>query len=181
MKEVLLRPNVRILYGGMIPPAVVVAAGAALGLLATAVWLAVIGWVLAAFGVVAMATLFWLSLQPRLAYRDGRLLVYVQFGGPTAVPLDVVECVFLGTGPMRLPGERTVKTANLVMRLAEKETEWVARPAAPQLARWGDGYITLYGAWCEPLSIPRVQLLNQRMHDIKQQIAAHTAPPAPAT
>ncbi len=173
MAEVLLRPNVRVLVAGMIVPAILATVGVALGLLTHGPeWLRVVGWVLAAMGGVSLVLLVWQSTQPRLAYRAGRLLIYLQFGSPIRLPIEVLECAFLGAGPLHMPGGRAgLKSANLVIRLAEKEPTWAARPVVPALGRWADGYITIHGAWCEPLTVETVQRLNNRLHELKQQWA----------
>jgi hypothetical protein len=129
-------------------------------------WLGVL-----AFGPMALwlASTLYRMRQPRLAFKNGRLLVYL--GGLQAiqVPIDIVECFFLGQGPSMLPrslegkhGE-AAETATIVVRLAESAREWHHRDVLASLGQWCEGYITIRGTWCEPLTREVVARLNQRL------------------
>jgi hypothetical protein len=120
---------------------------------------------LAILGVIFILVLAWYSRQPRLAY-DGRdLLVYLRSGGPIAVPIELVECFLLSSGLRELPGRpgRTLQIAQLSVRLSQRATEWAQVDVKPALGKWCGGCITIYGAWCEPLSIELVSRLNARL------------------
>src|SRR5438046_420463 len=118
MPEIWLRPNRRALYVGMVPPAALAIAGLtlALGPWKIAGWMQGIGWGLAVLGGLLVALLAWQARQPRLAYGAGTILVYLRSGPPIRLPVEVVECVFLGSGRTQLAGtsSRELKTANLV-------------------------------------------------------------------
>jgi hypothetical protein len=172
MAEILLRPNVRALYAGLFVPGAIAIIGLAMALWPwdAASWVRVVGWILVALGGFVAAMLVWQGRQPRLAYEDGHLLLNVCSGAPVRLPVEFVQCAFLGAGSTLLPGlgGREIRTANLVMRLEEKATDWAEVSVKPALGRWSEGYITVYGAWCEPLTLDLVQHLNQRLHELKQ-------------
>ena len=182
MSEVWLHPNRRALYAGMVLPALVAAAGLAAALVAEAIWLRGIGLALAALGALLVGLLAWQSRQPRIAYEPGYLRVYLRLGSPLRVPLGIVECCFLGSGPLKLSdtSESSLKTANLVFRLADRATDWVNRPVKPALGKWADGYITIHGAWCEPLTLEVMKRINSRLHEVHEASASASCENRPA-
>ena len=109
--------------------------------------------------------------QPRLAYSDGELLVYLEPQTPTRVPIDNVECFFLGQGPSELPKlkGREPETQNVIVRLAESAAEWKHRDVRPAIGHWCEGYITLRGSWCEPITPALMKRLNHRLAEIHRQ------------
>jgi hypothetical protein len=173
--EVWLRTNRRALLLGLVLPALfALAAGAGL------VWSIVSRQHWALGGVLAVATgvplwmigeLLYAMLQPRLAYEAGELLVYLEPTRATRLPIDVVECFFLGQGASELPKlrGREPETQNVVIRLAESATEWKHRDVRPAFGHWCEGYITLRGAWCEPIAPKLMQRLNQRLAEIQRE------------
>jgi hypothetical protein len=168
MNEVWLRPNRRALGFGMILPAAVAVAGVALATGGVASWGAagaVVGWLLAAVGFSLMAALAWQMRIPRVAFRSGELLFYLRFGEPIRVPIEVVECFFIGQGPAILPSGRNSgrQGVNVIVRLAEKAADWAEREVNPALGTWCQSYITIRGAWCEPLNERVVNGLNRRL------------------
>lgn len=118
--------------------------------------------------------------QPRLAYDQRHLLVYVQTGPAYRVPIEVVEGFLLGQGPTLLPGKRydQSEARTIVVRLADAATDWADRESKPALGRWCGGYITLRGTWCEPLSVDLVNRLNQRLAEVNRSAGekSETAP-----
>ena len=65
-----------------------------------------IRWAAAAFGAMLTYLLtlcIYLMFQPRLSYANEHLHVRLRPGAPIQVPIDVVECFFLGQGPTLLP------------------------------------------------------------------------------
>lgn len=169
MKQVWLRTNRRVLLLSAAPLALLASIG--LGA-AFDPW--DMGWALRGPGLVlavaaglALAVALALARQPRVAYEDGKVLFYVRLGRPTAIPIDAVECFLLGQGPALLPGEQYSKTvaSTVVVRLAERAEEWSHGEFHPLLAAWCDGYITLRGTWCEPLSVDVVNRMNRLLHD----------------
>ena len=168
--EVLLQSNRRILLLAMVPVLVLAVVG----------WLIfrsdgslLPGWLGAGCMGVALMLLLGLvrqMMQPRIAYRDGSVLFYLQAGGPIGVPLEVVEAFFQGQGPAHLPGasQDQTKSVNLIARLAQRETDWQQRDVKAALGNWKEGYITVRGTWCEPITPEVIRRLNQRLSDIKQ-------------
>ena len=141
-------------------------------------WLRTVGWILAALGGLMVMTLVRQGRQPRIAYEAGHLLLYLRSGPPIGLPVEYVQCAFLGAGSTQLPGpgSRQIRTANLVIRLDEKATDWIEVPVKPALGRWSEGYVTIHGAWCEPLTLDLVQHLNQRLHDLAHPDGASCTP-----
>ena len=117
------------------------------------------------------------SLLPRIEYRNGKLLVRLRLGPPAAIPIDHVECFFLGQGPGEgdFGGRSRPEAVNLIVRIAERAVDWHQGEAWPPLASWCDGYVTVRGMWCEPLTVSRIEQLN------RQLVAIHRALRAEAT
>jgi hypothetical protein len=172
--EVWLRTNVRALMAGMVPPSVVGIGGIVLVLglpdRPSPFWLRVVGAALAAISLVAIVALAWEMRKPRLAYQDGELLVRLRAGPPVQVPIEIVEGFLLGQAPSLLPGKqhRRSETATLVIRLADRATEWHRVEVKPQLGKWCEGYVTIRGTWCEPLSLGLVKRLNERLAEVSR-------------
>ena len=170
--EIWLRTNARaILLGTLLP----LAAGiAGLGLLwgvdgdGPHAWLRGLGVVLLAGAGATVAALLWQLRQPRLAYADGQLLLWLRSGAPIRLPVEAVECFWLGQAPSLLPGKRHQQTesAAVVIRIAERAVDWQQQDVKPQLGKWCEGYITIRGTWCEPLNVDLVQRLNQRLAEV---------------
>jgi hypothetical protein len=178
MPEIWLRTNRRVLFLGMILPAVLISIGLILALdvgLNGGTWLRVLGWTMTIGGLLLLGLIAVQLKLPRLAYADRQLLVYVQSGGPVRVPVECVECFFFSSGRGQLPGPEGSKlpVRNLVMRIAEKATDYQHRNVKATLGRWDDGYVTIHGAWCEPLTLKVVQQLNARLaeaHRAQQEV-----------
>ena len=181
MREIWLHTNRRAILLGMLLPGSIAASGAALAIvswqLGASWWWMLLGAVCAALGTLALASLaLWLSV-PRLAYEGGTLLVFVDRREPIRVPIDIVECFFLGQGPSFLPelAGREPETANVIVRLAESADEWKHLDVNPRIAHWCEGYITLRGAWCEPIQPEGLRRLNQRLAEAHRQRSASAA------
>lgn len=119
--------------------------------------------------VGGIVSLLWQMRQPRVGYRQGRLLVAVTRGAPAEVPIEFVECFLLGEVPAGPRGTRLAHrpATALVIRLAERATQWHQRETLPELGTWCGGYITLRGTWCEPLDVSLVQRLNERLAEVR--------------
>lgn len=178
MVEVWLRPNRRALLLGLLLPALLLLGGG--WLLAVAVWAGLwIGWTVLAAVVLLVGVglglqlLFWMRV-PRLAYENEQLLVYLESAEPTRVPIDIVECFFLGQGASELPKleGKDAETANVIVRLAESAKDWRHRDVRPSLGNWCEGYITLSGAWCEPIDGEALKRLNQRLVAVQRELRA---------
>ena len=169
MTEIWLTSNRRVLLMAMLP----------VGLLG-ALSLAVLGrdaaplFRLLAMGCLMIAVVLLLGLllqlfRPRIAYRDGHVLFYLRARRPIAVPVQVVEAFFLGQGPAHLPVTAgNTKTVNLVARLSQRATEWAHQDVKSALGQWCDGYVTIRGTWCEPLTGDLIRRLNRRLHEVSR-------------
>ncbi|WP_254510920.1 hypothetical protein [Anatilimnocola floriformis] len=170
MPEVWLRTNRRALLLGLALPVVIALVGS--GLLIAA-WLLHWHWgVWALAGAMILGALYltgnilWMAAQPRLAYEADSLLVYIEPKEPIRVPLDIVECFFLGQGgASELPkiDGMEPETSNVIVRIAERAKDWHHRDVKPAIAHWCEGYITLQGAWCEPINGEALKELNHRL------------------
>lgn len=172
MREVWLRTNHRALLFGCVPPVLLAVVG---------MWMAwpweVSGVAWRATGVIAVvcglgtiALLLRQVVRPRIAYENSHVLFYLRSGSPIAVPVEFVEAFLVGQGPAHVPGiSEQSKTMNLVARLSQRQSEWAQRAVKPAIGNWSDGYITIRGAWCEPLSNEVVRGLNRRLKEVKEQ------------
>jgi hypothetical protein len=134
-------------------------------------------WLLASVATASLLAVLWIanrSRQPRLAYANGQLEVYLA-RQPLRVPIEIVECFFMGQGPSFLPAmpigdsKAAPDTANLIVRLAESEPDWKHRDVWPRLGQWCEGYITIRGAFCEPLSKEVAGKLNHRLVEVHRE------------
>ena len=55
-----------------------------------------------------------------------------------------------------------------MIRIADSATEWRQQEVKPQLGKWCEGYITIRGTWCEPLSIDLINRLNERLAEVNR-------------
>lgn len=139
-------------------------------------WFVVTGLGIAA-GLLLVGRILWWLRVPRLAYEDGQLLVYLDSATPTRVPIDIVECFFLGQGASELPklDGRDAETQNVIVRLAESAKDWRHRDVHPSIGHWCEGYITLSGAWCEPIDGESLKRLNARLVAVHREQRAKAA------
>ncbi len=172
--EVLVRSNSRALVIALFAPVLLMIIGLAIA----PVWKggesferSCMGFGLALIGGVLTLLLFWHGRLPRLAYDGQALLVYMRSGAPIHVPIEVIECFFLGTGLVSLPGrgKREVQISTLIVRIAERATDWHTMDVKPALGTWCGGYIKLSGTWCEPLSVEFVNRLNARLAEVQRE------------
>jgi hypothetical protein len=172
IRETWLQPNRRALWFGCVPPLVIAAVGAWLAMRPGesngAVW-SWIGLAIVIIAVVVLGTLLRQLARPRIAYRDGQILFNLRSGSPIAVPVHIVEAFFIGQGPAYLPGnsQGQQKTLNLVARLSQRQTDWAQRDVRPAFGNWSDGYVTVRGTWCEPLTQDVVRRINRRLKEVK--------------
>ncbi|MCE9552461.1 MAG: hypothetical protein K8T91_03665 [Planctomycetes bacterium] len=131
-------------------------------------WLRWVGLSLLLAGGAAIIALAVQCVRPRMAVQDANLLVFLKLGAPLAIPLSIVECVFLGRPETQAALGQRNRMVSLVIRLAEAATEYKAREVKPSLGRWEDGYITIHGAWCEPLTLELAQRLNAKLRDAQR-------------
>lgn len=167
-----LRGNSRPLRLALIPPLVLIAAG--IWLMWGAPWwtLRIVAGISMGAGLVMfLSVTMWLRM-PRLAYRQGRLLAYLRMGTPVAIPIEVVECFFLGRSPVEsLSGRgQTVQSADLLVRLSESARDWHDIEIKPVLGKWQGNMITIRGLWCEPLTPALLVQLNGRLVQAKRSL-----------
>lgn len=112
------------------------------------------------------------AARPRLRRRGACLEVRLSPLAPQQVPLDVVECVFPGSRPLppgtdadAAPGRRVT---TVIIRLAERATDWRSRPTFSPWGTWEDGHIIIDGRWSEPLSPERTRALAARLLEARQ-------------
>jgi len=173
--EVWLRPNVRILYTGCMAGAAAATGGVLLlvvsaiagGVFISAqpgvVWIvaAVVGAAVLLGGVALAAVCAHRARTARMGYEDQHLVLNLGARQPFRIPLDLVEVFFLGQAGSGVPDKS--ETTTVVVRLAERAEDWKKRDAHPRICRWCDGYITLLGAWTEPVDAGVVNALNQKL------------------
>ncbi len=134
-------------------------------------WVCVaIGCGLAMVAGLIIGILLSLLRTPRLAYQAGDLLVYLRSWRPERVPVEHVECFFLGQGTSDIPIQQVAEpqTATIVIRLAEAAKEYHQREVKPALGQWCGGYIVLRGTWCEPINASLLRRLNQRLVQVQR-------------
>jgi hypothetical protein len=182
MTEVWLQSNRRVLAMGLAP--VVLGAGLGALLLTTA---DAAGFRLVAYGLLAVSAALAIGIlrqlgRPRISYRPDEVLFHLRAGQPVAVPREVVEAFFLGQGPAYLPTVqgKPAETVNLVARLSQKAPEWMKVDVKPALGHWCEGYVTIRGTWCEPLTGDVIRRLNSRLRELRteaQEAGRDVAPP----
>ena len=180
MREVWLGSNRRALLIAMLPAWLLLSSG-----LLLSVWFGVRSsggistWMSAGIACLAFSCGTWLLIvlrHPRLAYQRGELLVFLTPGSPFRVPVELVECFFLGQGPSHLShGKDEPTAANVIVRLAESSHSWKEVDVQAHLGKWSDGYITIRGAWCEPIDATLVKQLNHRLAEIHRAVRAEAA------
>ncbi len=109
------------------------------------------GGVLVGLGVVLAILILRTGRLPRIIWRESQVDFYLPGPQPISVPLEFVECFFLGSGVTTMPGSSTrdVQTRNLVVRIAERATDWQHRELPLHLGKWCEGYLTIRGLYCE--------------------------------
>lgn len=109
--------------------------------------------------------------RPRIAYEPGQLLLFLRSGSPIRVPIELAEGFLLGQGPSHLPGKRIsqLETSTLVLKLADRAEEWGRVEVNHSLASWCNHYVTIRGAWSEPLNLALVNRLNTRLAEVSRK------------
>ncbi len=124
----------------------------------------------------AVAVIMPLAASPRLRRRGDLLLVRIGPARVEQLPLDAVECFFLGSQPLDRSGSPTAgdepafRVGTLVVRVAERAAkehagQWAARGP---WAAWEDGYLVIDGRWTEPLTVETVRRVNGRLAQAKR-------------
>ncbi|MCA9188099.1 MAG: hypothetical protein R3E01_05275 [Pirellulaceae bacterium] len=123
---------------------------------------------------IAIATAYRIAMIPRMA-TDGHLLrLHVLLGRSIDVPLSCVEVFFQGQGPadLRIRDVKGVQTANIIVRIAERASDWQQRSTWHPYAHWCEGYVTIHGTWCEPVTAQLLTELNQRLVQAKRSLSS---------
>lgn len=172
--DVWLRGNVRPAVGLAALAVGALAAGFAVllacGLPAWIIWLAAA----VAINVAAIAALLvWSASRPRLERRGTVLRLRLAPYAAHDVPLDAVECVFLGSQPIGREDADVyrLRVGTLVVRFAERATECRERLTFGPWGTWHDGYAVVDGRWCEPLSLEVARRVSARLLEAKRQVA----------
>ena len=170
MTEIWLKSNRRVLMLSFLPVGVLAATGLLILVRETNLilwWIAICLVVIS--GLLTLGILQQLA-RPRVAYRDGEILFYLQARRPIAVPLEVVEAFFVGQTPVKLPGPSLghTESLNLIARLSQRYPEWAKRDVKHALGSWCDSYVTIRGTWCEPLNDDVVRRINRRLGEVSR-------------
>ena len=177
MYETLLRGNRRFGVLGLIVGGALTSVGIGLTCFGGQIALRGLGVANISVGVVTMF-LWWQFLkQPRLAISDSELWVYIQVTkDPVRVPLEAVEVFFIGQGAVTgsVPGQtdeyKGAVAANVIVRIAERATEWHSKEVNQWLGIWQEGYITLRGLWCEDINQELLKKMNRKLLENKRRL-----------
>jgi hypothetical protein len=177
MKEIWLASNKRAFAMVLVFPLLMAAAaGLAFYLLETVHWRVVAG-LISCFSLLAICSLLYLASQPRIAFRNAELLLYLGSPAGQRVPIEYVEVFFRGQAASMIAGrsEQQIadgpETSTVVVRIAERALDWHQRPVKTMLGQWCGGYITVRGTWCEPITAELIQRLNHRLVDVQRELA----------
>ncbi|MBI2480659.1 MAG: hypothetical protein HYV60_19150 [Planctomycetia bacterium] len=167
-----LHTNRRALFLGIVVQSVVLAMVVGVVAMSSSEWPRWAAAAIALFLAYGIGLSVYLMFQPRLSYANEQLHVRLRPGPPIQVPIELVECFFLGQGPTLLPRpfrkhDSVEETSTIVVRLAESAADWKQVDVKPMLGLWCDGYITIRGTWCEPITNELLKRLNDNL------IAAH--------
>jgi len=171
-REIWIRGNRRAFGAVLIPMLLLFAAAAycltpASGELHLA--LRLIAAISAGFSLVVIVSLLYWIYKPLLAYQDGHLLVYLNPPHVIKVPIDSVEVFFAGQSDSFMPNplsnqnEELSESRNIVIRLAERATDYHQRKVKPIFGSWEDGYIVVRGTWTEPINKDTFRFLNKSL------------------
>lgn len=171
--EVWLRPNRRVLLLGLAPAGLIAAFGALVLQISEASLLRGLGWALVMLGALLTVGLLMQLRRPRVAFRDGQVLFFLRARTPVETPVEAVEAFFVGQGPADLPGSsrQNEKSMNLVARISGRFPQWASVDVKPALGKWQEGYATIRGAWCEPITQELVRSINRRLREAQEQYA----------
>ncbi len=128
------------------------------------------GWLLLLFAGGILGGLLWMMSIPRLAYRDGQVLFFLRLGPPIVVPLEALEIFLVGRqGAHAGPVGRPAQVACVIVRMRDRAKAWRECQVSPALASWQDGYVTIRGTWCEPVSPDLLKRLNRRLRELQRE------------
>jgi hypothetical protein len=170
--DVWLQGNRRLIYPMFVLPILLAILGITLIALTwdRYIWLSAVGVLIIAVSVLLSISIMFYAYTMRIACDGKNLLLYIQESKPVAVPLEIVECFFLGSGITAMPGSpnREIQTKNIVVRIAERATDWAHRDMPLEVGKWCEGHVTIRGLYCEPLTVDKVQELNVKLYEAHQ-------------
>lgn len=173
MSEIWLHTNRRAIAFALAWPVAALAVGLLLAAtFASIAWVRWSGIALAAVSVWIAILFVWQLRQPRIARRGNELLFYLRIGSPLRVPLALVEGFLLGQGPSYLRAGKpdASQVSTVVVRLADRATDFAQRDVTPALGSWCNHYVTIRGTWSEPLSVALVTRLNRRLAEAQSAL-----------
>jgi len=186
--EVWLRGNIRPVLAAV--AASLLSSGLILGVLVamqTGGWVVATVSVFLAAGFLTTLMLAYESARPRLTRQGGVVHVRLAPWQREAVPLEVMECFFLGSSPVgRHPATSSCgssaeeaeddsvastsrRRGTLAIRLAERATDYSQRSVSLPWGGWARGTIVIDGLWCEPLTPSLVRTLTGRLVAAKRE------------
>jgi hypothetical protein len=170
MSQAWVRTNTRVYYLGLAIALPLLLIGLAVALTVAMPGFRTSGWIVTGLAGLVTLTLARELSRPRIGYRSGQVLLYLRWGSPLRVPIELVEGFLLGQGPSYLRGAAASKleTATLVVKIADRAEEWSRVDVRPNLAAWCNHYVTIRGTWCEPLNLALVERLNRLLAEQKQ-------------
>lgn len=171
MIETWLNPNRRILTVALVLPLAMAVSGVLLVGLCAGPGYRSGGLCLLLFSALLGSWFIRNMFVPRLGYQRGFLLVRLGGAAPVAVPIQSVECFFLGRENLAHSGIAGLKSkvSSVVIRLDETAKDWKTRKIKSRLGSWEEGYIVVRGTWCEPIKDQLVASLNERLRQAHQE------------
>lgn len=168
--ETWLAPNRRVLGLALVPALLLGGIGGLLWAQFLAWPVRLAGGFAVAASVVLIVSIILQMRRPRIAYHQGKVHFFLTSRRPHAVPVEIVEAFFIGQGPAGLPGasDRNTRAINLVARLSQRAPDWAERDVKQALGRWEEGYVSIRGTWCEPLTGEVVRRLNRRLSEVQR-------------
>lgn len=127
---------------------------------------------LLAAAIVAVGVTLRLRLSPPICYDRTHVVLRFPDCRPFAIPLEAVECFFIGVARFQPAAARPRESIAVVIRLADRAREWKQRDLPPEYGKWRDGYVMLDGTWCEPIAAAKVEQLNRWLLTAKKSSPA---------
>ena len=173
--EVWLKPNRRALAMGMILPLAMalLGLGAVIGFWPPSgplrVFIVAAGTLMAGLGGLSVVLLGLALRQPRIAFDGSSLWFHIDGRSPVRVPLEAVEAFLGGRSESLASHARIQKTYAVVVRFADRFPEFHERPIRHVMGTWQDGYLSIRGLWCEPISAELIKSLNRKLNEAKRR------------
>lgn len=127
---------------------------------------------LLAAAIVAVGVAFRMWNAPRICYDRTHVVLRFPDASVFRIPLEAVECFFLGAAKYQRCGADPRESIAVVVRLADRAREWKQRDLPADYGEWKEGYVTLDGTWCEPIAEAKVLELNRWLVEAKKRTTA---------